>query len=189
MKSLIRHSYVITLRNAHPESDSIKLHVRKCCGWSVRHRRRQVLKRRWASTKNSVWAVQRISPIECPTCSRFQDADEKSKKQSKPPWIRDRITLWRQADNTWKLNIHPGWHKQRVWSYSGYQQCNRFYVGWIIMQLTRGGRRKNHGTYVVQRGTTWLHKSRGACYRYRYHHLKHVLLLLSGIASRAVGSN
>ena len=44
-------------------------------------------------------------------------------------------------------------------------------------------------TFVVQHGTTWLHKSRGACYRYRYHHLVHVLLLLSGIASRAVGSN
>ena len=40
---------------------------------------------------------------------------------------------------------------------------------------------------MVQRGTTWLHKNRGARYRYRYHHLKHVLLLLSGIASRAVG--
>ena len=54
---------------------------------------------------------------------------------------------------------------------------------------SRGGRHKNHGTFVVQRRLTWLHKSRGACYRYRYHHLKHVLLLLSGIASRAVGSN
>ena len=42
---------------------------------------------------------------------------------------------------------------------------------------------------VVQRGSTWLHKNRGAFYRYRYHHLKYVLLLLSGIASRAEGSN